>query len=97
MQTVTINQRVLAAVGLGTWHMGDDPAKRTMEIQALQAGIKAGAQVIDTAEMYGNGRAERLVAEAIKPFDRQYLFLSLTRSCHSTRATRSWSRVWIAV
>ena len=45
MQTVTINQRVLAAVGLGTWHMGDDPAKRTMEIQALQAGIKAGAQI----------------------------------------------------
>lgn len=75
MQTVTINQRVLAAVGLGTWHMGDDPAKRTMEIQALQAGIKAGAQVIDTAEMYGNGRAERLVAEAIKPFDRQDLFI----------------------
>lgn len=26
MQTVTINQRLLAAVGLGTWHMGDDHA-----------------------------------------------------------------------
>lgn len=94
MQTVTINQRVLAAVGLGTWHMGDDPAKRTMEIQALQAGIKAGAQVIDTAEMYGNGSvwlpkpSSRLIGKTC---------LSLTRSCHSTRATRSWSRVWIAV
>lgn len=92
MQTVTINQRVLPAVGLGTWHMGDDPAKRTMEIQALQAGIKAGAQVIDTAEMYGNGRAERLVAEVIKPLIGKTC-LSLTRSCHSTRATRNWSRV----
>ena len=75
MQTVTINQRVLAAVGLGTWHMGDDPVKHATEVEALQAGIKAGAQVIDTAEMYGNGRAERLVAEAIKPFDRQDLFI----------------------
>ena len=65
MQTVTINQRVLAAVGLGTWHMGDDPAKRTMEIQALQAGIKAGAQVIDTAEMYGNGNDFHVVFERV--------------------------------
>ena len=95
MQTVTINQRVLAAVGLGTWHMGDDPAKRTMEIQALQAGIKAGAQVIDTAEMYGNGRAERLVAEAIKPFNRK-ICLSLTKFYHKTPAARSWKKVWIA-
>lgn len=75
MQTVTINQRVLPAVGLGTWHMGDDPVKHATEVEALQAGIKAGAQVIDTAEMYGNGRAERLVAEAIKPFNRKDLFI----------------------
>ncbi|MFR0609582.1 aldo/keto reductase [Limosilactobacillus mucosae] len=75
MQTVTINQRVLPAVGLGTWHMGDDPVKHATEVEALQAGIKAGAQVIDTAEMYGNGRAERLVAEAIKPFNRKNLFI----------------------
>lgn len=75
MQTVTINQRVLPAVGLGTWHMGDDPVKHATEVEALQAGIKAGAQVIDTAEMYGNGRAERLVAEAIKPFKRKDLFI----------------------
>lgn len=75
MQTVTINQRVLPAVGLGTWHMGDDPVKHATEVEALQAGIKADAQVIDTAEMYGNGRAERLVAEAIKPFKRKDLFI----------------------
>lgn len=75
MQTVTINQRVLAAVGLGTWHMGDDPVKHATEVEALQAGIKAGARVIDTAEMYGNGKAERLVAEAIKPFNRKDLFI----------------------
>ena len=75
MQTVTINQRVLPAVGLGTWHMGDDPVKHATEVEALQAGIKAGAQVIDTAEMYGNGRAARLVAEAIKPFNRKDLFI----------------------
>lgn len=75
MQTVTINQRVLPAVGLGTWHMGDDPVKTEQEIKALQAGIKAGARAIDTAEMYGNGNAERLVAQAIKPFEREDLFI----------------------
>lgn len=75
MQTVTINQQILPAVGLGTWHMGDDPAKAKQEIKALQAGIKAGACAIDTAEMYGNGNAERLVAQAIKPFSRKDLFI----------------------
>jgi diketogulonate reductase-like aldo/keto reductase len=53
------------ALGLGTWNMGDDRAKRSAEIAALQCGIELGMTLIDTAEMYGDGRAEALVAEAI--------------------------------
>ena len=55
--------------------MGDDPAKEKAEIDALQAGIKAGAAVIDTAEMYGEGNAETLVGKAIQPFTRGDLYL----------------------
>lgn len=71
----TLNKQSVLAVGMGTWHMGDDPAKEKAEIDALQAGIKAGVAVIDTAEMYGEGNAETLVGKAIQPFTRGDLYL----------------------
>lgn len=71
----TLNKQSVLAVGMGTWHMGDDPAKEKAEIDALQAGIKAGAAIIDTAEMYGEGNAETLVGKAIQPFTRGDLYL----------------------
>lgn len=56
----------VCALGQGTWNMGDDPDKKEDEIRALQTGIELGMQAIDTAEMYGDGRSERLVGEAIR-------------------------------
>ena len=53
------------ALGQGTWNIGDAPAQRRSEIAALQRGIDLGLTLIDTAEMYGDGRSESLVAEAI--------------------------------
>jgi diketogulonate reductase-like aldo/keto reductase len=46
--------------------MGDSSSSRQQEIAALRAGIDAGMTLIDTAEMYGDGAAERLVGEAIR-------------------------------
>lgn len=54
------------ALGQGTWHMGEDPAHRAGELAALQAGIDLGLTLLDTAEMYGEGAAERVVGEAIR-------------------------------
>ncbi len=53
------------AFGLGTWNIGDTPSQRAEEIATLRAGLDAGATLIDTAEMYGDGRSEELVGEAI--------------------------------
>jgi diketogulonate reductase-like aldo/keto reductase len=53
------------ALGLGTWHIGDDPVARKEEMAALRLGLDMGAKLIDTAEMYGEGRAEELVGETI--------------------------------
>ncbi|MGQ0749413.1 MAG: aldo/keto reductase [Betaproteobacteria bacterium] len=55
----------MPVLGQGTWYMGDHASKRREEIAALRLGIELGMTLIDTAEMYGNGRAESLVAEAI--------------------------------
>lgn len=55
----------MPALGQGTWAMGDDPAHRREELAALRVGIELGMTLIDTAEMYGDGRSESLVGEAI--------------------------------
>ena len=52
-------------LGQGTWGMGENPRRRDEEIAALKLGIELGMTLIDTAEMYGNGGAERVVADAI--------------------------------
>jgi diketogulonate reductase-like aldo/keto reductase len=45
--------------------MGERPDRRSAEIAALRAGVAAGMTLIDTAEMYGEGAAERLIGEAL--------------------------------
>ncbi|GBQ28044.1 aldo/keto reductase [Gluconacetobacter sacchari] len=53
------------ALGMGTWALGDAAGRREQEIASLRLGLDLGLRVIDTAEMYGAGRSERLVGEAI--------------------------------
>src|SRR5258706_8412930 len=66
MRTVALpdGERV-PAFGLRTWTLGDPHAQRGEEIATLRSGLDAGARLIDTAEMYGDGRSEELVGEAI--------------------------------
>jgi diketogulonate reductase-like aldo/keto reductase len=56
----------IPVLGQGTWRMGEDPKQRAAEVQALRTGIELGMTVIDTAEMYAGGGAEKVVGEAIK-------------------------------
>jgi diketogulonate reductase-like aldo/keto reductase len=53
------------ALGLGTWNMGAGDSDEAAQLRALQTGIAQGMTLIDTAEMYGDGRSEQLVAKAI--------------------------------
>lgn len=66
MRFVTLaNGEKIPALGLGTWHMGERGSDRAAEAKALQAGLDLGLNLIDTAEMYGEGGAEEVVAEAM--------------------------------
>jgi len=66
-KTVTFgDNRVLPAIGQGTWYMGEKASQRRQESDALRAGIERGLTLIDTAEMYAEGGAEEVVGEAIK-------------------------------
>jgi diketogulonate reductase-like aldo/keto reductase len=51
---------------MGTWRMGEAASQRSAEITALQHGLDLGITLIDTAEMYGEGGAEKVITEAIE-------------------------------
>ncbi|MZI94881.1 aldo/keto reductase [Vibrio sp. CAIM 722] len=53
-------------LGLGTWYMGEGRSGRQQEVDALRFGIEYGARLIDTAEMYGEGEAERITGDAMQ-------------------------------
>ncbi len=55
----------VSLIGQGTWRMGEDPSARRQEVAALQLGLDLGMNLIDSAEMYGEGGAEQVVGEAI--------------------------------
>ncbi len=66
MKTVSLpSGELVPALGQGTWNMGDRAATRAEEVAALRMGLDRGLTLVDTAEMYGSGRSEELVAEAI--------------------------------
>ncbi len=65
----------VAVIGQGTWHMGESRRERERERAALDLGIDLGLTHIDTAEMYGSGGAEEVVAAAIAGRRRSDLFL----------------------
>jgi diketogulonate reductase-like aldo/keto reductase len=52
-------------LGQGTWGLGESVHPRKQEIEALQVGIDLGMTLVDTAEMYASGEAEKVVGEAI--------------------------------
>jgi diketogulonate reductase-like aldo/keto reductase len=63
-------------IGQGTWHMGESRLEREREIRAVARGLDLGLTHVDTAEMYGNGGAEKVIAEAIRGRPRSQLFLT---------------------
>lgn len=66
MHRVRLNGgETVPALGLGTWGMGETKARAADETVALRLGLDLGLTLIDTAEMYGEGGAERVVGAAI--------------------------------
>ena len=56
---------MMPTLGIGTWRMGERKRDRSREVSALRLSLDLGMTLIDTAEMYGDGESERVVAEAI--------------------------------
>lgn len=75
MSFVTRNGTEIGPIGQGTWYLGEHAETFQQELSALRAGLDRGMNLLDTAEMYGGGAAERLVGQAIRGHNREKLYL----------------------
>ncbi|HYY34869.1 MAG TPA: aldo/keto reductase, partial [Candidatus Binatia bacterium] len=67
MKTIALSDgQCVSVLGQGTWRMGESAREHKVEVAALRLGIELGMTLIDTAEMYGEGGAEKIVADAIE-------------------------------
>ena len=86
MRTVALpSGEHVPALGLGTWHLGEHPNTRAEEIATLRLGLDLGVTLIDTAEMYGDGRAEALIAEAVGDRRDEVFLVSKVLPQHASR------------
>ena len=74
------------ALGQGTWHMGEARRRIAEEAAAVRLGIELGMTLIDTAEMYGNGGAEEMVAQAAEGLRDQLFIVSKVYPHNASRA-----------
>jgi len=74
------------ALGLGTWRMGEARGTEAAEVKAIARGVELGMTLIDTAEMYGGGEAERRVAKAVAGRREQVFIVSKVLPENATRA-----------
>jgi diketogulonate reductase-like aldo/keto reductase len=75
----------IPALGQGTWQMGESAAARDEELRTLQLGLELGLTLIDTAEMYGDGGSEELVADAIEGRRDEVFLVSKVLPSNATR------------
>jgi diketogulonate reductase-like aldo/keto reductase len=67
MRTTSLpDGRAMPVLGLGTWKMGEDRARAAEEVRTVQRALDLGISLLDTAEIYANGGAERVVGEAMR-------------------------------
>jgi len=87
MRTVTLpSGEEVPVLGQGTWRMGESSSRRNLEIAALRSGLDLGLSVIDTAEMYADGGAEKVVGEAITGRREEVFLVSKVLPQHATEA-----------
>lgn len=72
-------------LGQGAWQIGEDRKRYRDELEALRVGLELGLTLIDTAEMYGNGGSERLVAEATEGRREQVYIVSKVLPSNASR------------
>lgn len=75
MNTILLGVFSVSSIGQGTWYLGEDERKFQKEADVIYSGYRAGANLIDTAEMYADGGAEAMLSYMIPRVDREKLYI----------------------
>ena len=76
MEYTKVRNIKIPKLGFGSWLIGDDPDEKQREIATFEYGYKNHQMtLIDTAEMYGEGKSERVVGEFLKGQNRNDFFI----------------------
>jgi diketogulonate reductase-like aldo/keto reductase len=75
---------VVPALGQGSWHLGQGRHPLAAEEDAMTLGISLGLTVLDTAELYGSGRAEAMIAQVIAGQRDRVFVVSKVMPSHAT-------------
>ena len=90
VKTTRLNSgRPMPLLGQGTWRMGEERSRRRSEVDALRLGLDLGMNLIDTAEMYGEGGAEEVVGEAIADLREEVCIVSKVYPHNASRRDTS--------
>lgn len=86
MKTIQFSDGIkVPALGQGTWKMGEGDRDEAEEVAALRAGVELGMTLIDTAEMYGEGAAEKIVGRAIEGMRDRVFLVTKAYPHHASR------------
>lgn len=91
MKKMMFLHKEIPNIGMGTWYMGEGQKPYKEELHALRTGIEGGIQLIDTAEMYGEGLAEKLVGDAISYYEREQI--TIVSKVYPWNATKNQTKV----
>ena len=78
--------RQIPVLGQGPWNMGVRASARAAEVAALKLGLDLGMSLLDTAEMYADGGAEEVVADAIEGRRDEVFLVSKVLPSNASRA-----------
>jgi aryl-alcohol dehydrogenase-like predicted oxidoreductase len=82
MEFVSIAGRTVSRIGLGTWAIGGLDWGAVSDADAIATildGLEQGIDLIDTAPIYGHGRAEELIGKAMREHGRRDAFYVATK------------------
>jgi diketogulonate reductase-like aldo/keto reductase len=86
MKTIQLSDgKNVPVLGQGTWKLGEGDRDKAEEVAALRAGMELGMTLIDTAEMYGEGAAEKIVGRAIEGVRDQVFLVTKAYPHHASR------------
>lgn len=76
--------RAVPALGMGSWNLGQGRHPAAQEIEALRTGLALGMSLVDTAEMYGDGKSEQLIGQALHGVHERPFLVSKVLPSHAT-------------